>query len=354
MSARVALVAPTLDILGGQGVQAAALARALRADGVDVDFVPVNPRFPRGLGWLRRVPVARTLLNEAMYLLALPRLRGADVVHVFSASYWSFVLAPLPAIAAARILGKRIVLNYRSGEADDHLSHWGALVHPWLRLAHEIVVPSEFLRAVFGRHGYAARVIPNVVDLGRFRYRDRDPVRPRLVSTRNLEAYYAVDNTLEAFAVIRARYPDATLTIAGSGSEEPRLRRLADTLGTAGIRFVGAVTPPAIPALLDDADVFVNSSVLDNQPVSVLEAFAAGLPVVSTGTGDIAALVRDGETGTLVAAGDPAAMAKAVIALVEDAAGALAMARQARAEMDRHTWTHVRVLWARAYEGRGA
>jgi L-malate glycosyltransferase len=354
MSVRIAVVAPTLDILGGQGVQAAALTRALRSEGTPVDFVPVNPRFPGALGWLRRVPYLRTLLNQAVYVTRLGRLRHADVVHVFSASYWSFVLAPLPAILAARAFGKRVVLNYRSGEAADHLRHWGALVHPWLRLADEIVVPSEYLRAVFGRHGYAARVIPNVVDLEHFRYRERMPLRPRLVSTRNLEPYYAVDNTLEAFARVRARYPDATLTIAGAGSEAARLRRLAGALGAAAVRFVGAVDPASMPALLDAADVFVNSSIVDNQPVSVLEAFAAGLPVVSTGTGDIAALVRDGETGTLVPAADPGAMARAIVALIEDAPRALAMVRRARTEMSRHTWGHVRTLWARAYAGGAA
>ncbi len=56
--------------------------------------------------------------------------RALDVVHVFSASYSSFLLAPVPAMLAARLFNKRVVLHYHSGEADDHLAHWGALVHP--------------------------------------------------------------------------------------------------------------------------------------------------------------------------------------------------------------------------------
>lgn len=349
MSRRIAMVAPTLEILGGQGVQAAALTRLLRADGHAVDVVPVNPRFPASIAWLRRIPYARTLLNEALYVTHLRRLRAADVVHVFSASYWSFVLAPLPAIVAARRFGKRIVLNYRSGEADDHLTRWGRLVHPWLRLVDEIVVPSEYLRSVFARHGYQARVIPNVVDLTRFVYRERRPLSPRLVSTRNLEPYYAVDNTLHAFALIQARLSDAELTLAGTGREERRLRTLAAALGVSGVHFVGRVEPAAMPALLDESDIFVNSSVLDNQPVSLLEACAAGLPIVSTGTGDIAALLRDGDAGVLVPRHDPAAMAKAVIDLLEAPERAREFARRARAEVDRHTWPQVRALWAGAY-----
>jgi glycosyltransferase involved in cell wall biosynthesis len=352
MGPRIAIVAPSLEILGGQVIQAQALIEHLRGEGQPVDLLQINPPFPYGLGWVRRVPYSRTLLNEALYIPTLRRLRAADVVHVFSASYWSFILSPAPAMVAARALGKRVILNYHSGEADDHLARWGFLVHPWLRLAHEIVVPSEYLRGIFARHGYPVRVIRNVVNMAHFRCRDRRFLRPHLVSTRNLERYYRVDNTLEAFAHVQARYPQATLNVAGSGREEPQLRHLAASLGLTGIRFLGRVKPDDLPALLDEADVFVNSSVVDNQPVSVLEAFAAGLPVVSTPAGDIANLVRDGETGLLVPAGNPAAMAKAVIGLLEDPDRAAVMARRARVEVEKHSWEHVRERWAAVYAGR--
>jgi glycosyltransferase involved in cell wall biosynthesis len=348
---RIALVGPSLDILGGQGVQARALAEGLRRDGCDVAFVPVNPRFPAGLRWLRRHRYVRTAVNQALYVPSLARLRHADLVHVFSASYWSFLLAPVPAMLAARALGKRVVLHYHSGEAEDHLGGWGALVHPWLRLAHEIIVPSGYLREVFARHGYLARVIPNVVDTSSFRYRVRQPLRPRLLSTRNFEAHYRVENTLEAFAVLRRRYPQATLTLAGYGSLEEPLRRRAAALG-GDVRFVGRVDPRDMPQVCDEADVFVNSSVVDNQPVSVLEAFAAGLPVVSTATGDIAAMVRPGETGLLVPPSDPGAMAGAVSRLLESPDQALLMAARARQEAGRHTWPAVRNAWMEVYGAR--
>jgi L-malate glycosyltransferase len=350
---RVAFVAPTLDILGGQGVQAAELIAGLRREGHDVDVIPINPPFPGPLGWLRRRRYARTLVNQALYLPSLRRLRQADVVHVFSASYWSFLLAPAPAITAARLLGKRVVLNYRSGEADDHLTRWGPLVHPWLARVDEIVVPSEYLRGVFARHGYRARVIRNVVDTTRFRYRDRAPLRPRLLSTRNLEPYYRVDTSLRAFALLRQRYPEATLTVAGYGSLEARLRRLAGELG-GGVRFVGRVEREAVPALYDAADIFVNASVLDNQPVSVLEALAAGLPVVSTPAGDIPALVRHGDTGLLVPPEDPPAMAAAVTVLLEQPARARELARRGRELVGAFAWPRVRDAWAAVYAGHAA
>jgi len=348
---RITIIAASLDILGGHGVQARALQEELRSEGHEVSFLPVNPRFPTGLGWLRRYPAVRTLANQWLYLPSLLRLRrAADVVHVFSASYWSFLLGPVPAILAGRACGARVVLHYHSGEAEDHLTHWGALVHPWLRLVDAIVVPSEYLRDIFARFGYRARVIPNVVNTTSFRYRDRVPLRPRLLSTRNLEPYYRVGTIIEAFALLAPQYPQATLTIVGTGSQEAGLRRLARSLGVAPL-FLGRVEPPAMPAIYDREDIFVNASVVDNQPVSILEAFSAGLPVISTPTGAIADMVREGETGSIVPPLDAAALAKAVTVLLENPDRAVAMARRAAAELDHHTWARVRHQWAAVYRG---
>jgi glycosyltransferase involved in cell wall biosynthesis len=348
---RVAIVGTSLDILGGQGVQARRLIEGLEAEGAKVTFIPINPRFPAALAWVRRLPVVRTVLNQVMYLPSLARMWNADVVHVFSGSYWSFLLAPVPAMIAGRCLNKPIVLNYHSGEADDHLSRWGALVHPWLRLADDLVVPSSYLRRVFARHGYSARVVRNVVDVSRFTYRERLPLRPRLLSTRNLEPYYRVDLVVQAFARFSREVPGATLTIAGHGREERRLRALAAPLGCQAVRFVGGVDPGEMPRLYADHDIFVNASVLDNQPVSILEAIASGLPVVSTAVGDIPDMVKNGETGTLATA-DAADLAGALTRVWNDPNGSRSMARRARTELARYTWPMVRDQWLTIYSER--
>ena len=98
----------------------------------------------------------------------------------------------------------------------------------------------------------------------------------------------------------------------------------------------------------------MNSSVVDNQPLSILEAFATGLPVVSTPTGDIPSLVRHEETGLLVPQGDPSAMAEAVARLLEHPERARLMARLARQELRRFTWPQVRAEWAAVYAGSAA
>jgi glycosyltransferase involved in cell wall biosynthesis len=346
----ITIVAPHVTKSGGgQALHAAGLAQHLGREGYSVRVLPIDPEFPPGAGWVRRVPYLRTLLNQSLYLPSLSTLRRSDIVHVSSCSYWSFLLAPLPAMLMGRLFGKPVVLNYHSGEAADHLARWGLLVHPWLSLADEIVVPSQYLRQVFASHGYDTRVIHNTVDTSRFVYRVRDPLRPRLLSTRNFEWYYGVDQTLRAFKLIQCAYPDATLEIAGAGSRDGALRELARSLGVTGVRFLGPVAPSDMPALHERADILINSSLIDNQPLSILEAMASGLPIVSTGTGDIPNMIEHGVSGTIVPPKDPAAMAAAVVFLLRFPASARAMASRAVGRLDQYSWARVGAQWSALY-----
>jgi glycosyltransferase involved in cell wall biosynthesis len=160
-----------------------------------------------------------------------------------------------------------------------------------------------------------------------------------------------VDVTIRAFSQLKKRYPEATLTVAGSGSEEKRLRGLARALGDGGVRFIGAVDSKQMPALYEDADILLNASVVDNQPVSVLEAFAAGLPVVSTATGDLANIIHHRTTGLLVPPADPEAMATAASYLLGNPNRAQFITRSARREAEKYSWAHVRDSWLAVYAG---
>src|SRR5439155_8136322 len=108
----------------------------------------------------------------AYWPLLIRELGKADVVHIFSASYFSFLLAPLPAVLIAKLLGKPVVMNYRSGEAPDHLAR-SAIARATLRRVERNAVPSRFLQDVFAGFGIQAEIIPNIVDVERFRFRRR-------------------------------------------------------------------------------------------------------------------------------------------------------------------------------------
>lgn len=350
---RVLLVGPSLDILGGQAVQAARLHERLReVPGLAVDFLPVNPRLPGPLRGLQRVKYVRTVATSAAYAASLlRRVPGYDVVHAFSASYTSYLLAPLPALAVGKLFGKRTVLNYRSGEADDHLANWRTAVPTMRRLADVIAVPSGYLVDVFARHGLSAESIFNFVDLDRFPHRERATARPLFFSNRNLEPLYNVGCTLEAFALVQREVPGARLVVAGDGSGRPALEARVRELGLTGVEFVGRVPNARMGALYDAADVYLNSPDIDNMPGSIIEAYAAGVPVVTTDAGGIPYIVRHEETGLMVPRGDHRAMAAAALRLLRERGLAHRLSSRARAEcLERYVWPAVRDEWVALYE----
>jgi len=341
-----------MGILGGQAVQAGRLLQAWQGDAdVHAWLVPINPVPPGIFKRTVEVKYLRTIATQLCYWPLLVReLRRADLVHVFSASYFSFLLAPLPAVLIAKLLGKPVVMNYRSGQAPDHLRR-SAIARNTLRWVERNAVPSAFLQGVFREYGISAEVIPNIVDVDRFSFRKRQPLAAKILSTRNFEELYNVACTLRTFRLVQGRYPGATLTLVGSGSEEPRLRMLARELGLQNVRFAGRVAPADIWQYYADADIYLQTPNIDNMPSSVLEAFASGCAVVSTNAGGVPAIVTDGRHGLLVDCGDHAAAAERIVRLLENPALAARLTTEARESCAQYRWETVRAKWVALYQG---
>ena len=348
---RVLLVGPSMDILGGQAVQAERLLARFREEpALEVGFLPVNPRLPGALRRLQSIKYVRTVATSLHYwALLLRHVRRYDVIHIFSASYTSFIIAPTPALLAAKLYGKKTVLNYRSGACEDHLRRWRRTAIPTIRRFDRIAVPSNFLVDVFAKFGFRAHSIFNFVDTTRFRFRERKPLRPVFMSNRNLEPLYNVGMVLRAFALIQRRHPHAELTVAGDGSQRAELEALARELRLENVRFIGRVPPERMPELYDAADIYLNTPNTDNMPGSIIEAYAAGLPVVTTDAGGIPYIVRDGEPGLMVARNDHEAMAERACKLLEDEALTQRLIATALTECRKYSWKAVREEWIELY-----
>ena len=345
------MVVASLRILGGHSVQAKRLQEAWRAEGsIDTRVVPIDPLPPAPFDRLLRIKYVRTAVTQLCYWPLLVReLHGVDVVHAFAASYSSFLLAPLPAVVVAKLLGKPVILNYHSGAAADHLRRSASARFVMRKLVDANVVPSVFLRDVLRSFGIDAAVVPNMIDVREFTFRLRNQVQPRLLCTRNLEPVYNVSCVLRAFARIQVRYPKAMLTLVGSGPQETALRSEAAALQLHNVTFAGSVAPSAIPRYYADADIYVQAPSIDNMPLSVLEAFASGLPVVSTEVGGIPSILRNGRDGLLVPPNDDGALAEQVIRLLTEPLLARRLVESAYQTLTDYEWAAVRDGWLLAY-----
>lgn len=347
---KVAIVAPSLRYVGGQAVQAELLTRLWRDDpDVEVTFIRVDPPLPRLLSWVESIPGLRTILRQPVYVFHLWRgFKDVDIVHAFAAAYWSFLLAPASAWLVARLRGKKTLINYRSGEARDHLKRFRSAAFVLSRTDAN-VAPSGYLVDVFREFGLKAVVVPNLVDLSQFRYRERKPLRPHLVCTRGFSPYYCVDVVVRAFAEVQKAYPQARLDLVGGGPLEADVRRLVADLKVTGVNFTGVASRQEIGKRYDAADICINASRVDNMPVSIIEAFGSGTPMVTTSPESIPYLIEDERTGLLSAVGDEKALAANVIRLLRDPALAERLGQNAFQESRKYTWDVVRGQWVAVY-----
>jgi glycosyltransferase involved in cell wall biosynthesis len=347
---RICIVAPSLRYVGGQSAQADLLLQHWQNDpDIAISFLAVDPPLPRALGWAERIPGLRTILREPIYFWHLWRgLKDVDIAHIFSASYWSFLLAPAPASFFAKMRGAKTLINYHSGEARDHLQRFRSAKFVLSRVD-KIVVPSGYLVDVFREFGLPASAVPNIVDLAQFRYRERTALRPHLVCTRGFSAYYSVDVVVRAFAEVKNKYPEAQLDLVGGGPLEGDIRKLVADLNLTGVNFAGVASRQVIGKYYEQADIFINASWLDNMPLSIIEAFAAGTPVVTTSPECMPYLVEHERTGLLSPVGDADALAANVIRLLRDPALAARLAQNAYKESQNYTWEAVREQWVNTY-----
>jgi glycosyltransferase involved in cell wall biosynthesis len=349
---RVCIVAPSLRYVGGQSAQADLLLQHWQSDSdIAISFLAVDPPLPRALAWAEGIPGLRTILREPIYFWHLWRgLKDVDVAHIFSASYWSFLLAPAPASFFAEMRGAKTLINYHSGEARDHLQRFRSAKFVLARVD-KIVVPSGYLVDVFREFGLPATAVPNIVDLAQFRYHARTALRPHLVCTRGFSAYYSVDVVVRAFAEVKKEYPEAQLDLVGNGPLEANIRKLVADLNLSGVNFAGVASRKEIGKHYDQADIFINASWLDNMPLSIIEAFAAGTPVVTTSPECMPFLVEHERTGLLSPVGDEKALAANVIRLLRDPVLAARLAQTAHEKSRNYTWEAVREQWLNTYRG---
>lgn len=349
---KLCLVGPLPPPAGGMAAQTAQLARLLENEGVSVSLVQVNT--PHSGQWWGHIQGLRAFIRLVPYLTKLWRAIGqSQVVHIMANSGWSWHLFAAPAVWIAHIRGVPSVINYRGGGAGHFLTHSNALIKPTLRRTSALIFPSSFLQIVFEKHGYVGHVVPNIVDLSRFSGKREKPAPtvPRLIITRNLETIYGIDTAINALPRILGHYPDATLTIAGSGEERSNLESLTKNLGLEKhVKFLGSLNREQIVELYAQADVLLNPSRVDNMPNSLLESLACGVPIVSTDVGGIPYMVQHEKTALLVRSDDSHGLACETIRILEDTELRERLINNGLQEIRHYGWDSIAELWKSAYK----
>ncbi len=341
----IAVLGPFPPRPGGVSVQCALLAEHLQAAGAGV--VRINSDVPR----LRRAGRAGRLLlpiaQVGSLLWQMFRSRGRwQVLHVHAASWWGFMPVVVGWLAGR---GRRRVLSYHGGEAAAFLRRYHWLVRPLLRRYHAVLTLTPTQDAIFARYGIKALIVPNIVPVERFHFRHRHRLAPRILWLRQLEARYRPHDALEVLRRVQTHVPSATLTMVGGGQLQAELAQYIHRLKLSGVRLYGPAQPHEISRLYDEADIFLNTSAIDNLPLTLIEASASGLPIVSTRAGAIPDLITDGRDGLLAPVGDVEQLTHHILTLLQQPELAQRLSAAAAANAARFTWSRVAPQLAQVY-----
>ncbi len=276
--------------------------------------------------------------------------RRFDLVLLEVYSGLSFAIANLASLIC-KIFKLPQMMVLHGGNLPEYIEKHPRRTKRVLRRADCLVAPSPFLAEKIGKYGFEINIVPNVIELDSYQFRERTKLSPKLLWMRSFHPIYHPEMAIEVFAEIRKNYTDATLTMAGVDKGlEPKLKKMVAELNLAdAISFPGFLNAEQKAAAFSDADIFLNTNRTDNMPVAVVEAGAFGLPIVATNVGGLPYLISHGENGLLVENENVGEMVNAVKLLLENINLARKNSRGGRVLAERSAWKNVRETWEKLF-----
>ncbi len=265
------------------------------------------------------------------------RVRKYDIVHIHGCSGYGF-LPIVYGMVAGKLWRRKVIVTYHGGGAEAFFARHPHWVRFWLMKADERVVLSGFLRAVFDKYGIPSCIIPNVVELKDDVFVERKEILPKFISMRHLRDLYNIPCILRAFERVQKQVPEAELVLLGDGDKKKELESYVVEHGLKSVRFIGHVPNEKIGDYLQKSDVMLSSPREDNMPVSLLEAFSAGLLVITSNVGGVPYMVEHGRTGLLFESDNDSDMADQMLWALSHQSESLQIIKNAKEEVKQYSW----------------
>jgi glycosyltransferase involved in cell wall biosynthesis len=279
------------------------------------------------------------------------RLYTVANVDVYSgrAFLWAEVVCHL-----LRMLRKPLILTLHGGGLPDFAKRWPGRVRRLLAKANKVTAPSSYLLEQMRPYRPDVTLLPNAIDLGKYPFHLRQRPRPHLVWLRAFHNIYNPSLAPKVVAELKKDFHDITLVMYGPDKGDGSLQKAqqigADLDVAPSLKFPGVVPKADVPARLNSGDIFLNTTNVDNTPVSVLEALASGLCVVSTNVGGIPYLLQNEENALLVAPNDAKAMANAVHRILTEHGFAEKLSANGRKRVEEFDWPVILAQWEKLFE----
>lgn len=259
-----------------------------------------------------------------------------------NAFWYAFVCSQL-----ARIFNIKYIPILHGGNLPNRLKKNPKLCQMVFANAYKNVAPSGYLKQAFEKSGYFNVIhIPNSIEIEKYEFKPRSQLTPKLLWVRAFALIYNPNMAVKVLQQLQEKHPSATLTMVGPDKDGSlqTTKTFAASLGVS-VSFTGQLTKEDWWKLASENDIFINTTHFDNTPISVMEAMALGLPVVSTNVGGIPYLLTNKENAILVNDNDDKAMTDAILDLLNDKGKANQLAINARTFIEQMDWRVVKQRW---------
>jgi phosphatidylinositol alpha-mannosyltransferase len=358
---RIALVCP-YDWTRPGGVQAhvAQLASQLSASHEVVVFAPHRRGAVPAVSAPRVVDVGRPIAlpyNRSVAPVALAPTAGLRVVRLLArfvpdVTHVHEPLSPVVSSAVTSFARRPLVATFHSWSDRDRAYRIVAPVGRRMTRRLDVKVAVSPAAQVYAAEALGVpigsfRVVPNGVEVERFAQAEpledlRDPERPLLLFVGRLEPRKGLDVLVRAFLRIRAAVPRARLCVVGDGAQRARCQQMIPSSIRHDALFVGHVDEAEKPRYFASADLFIAPNVGgESFGIVLLEAMAAGVPIVASDIPGFRTVMRDGRHGRFVPPGDATALADGVVTLLSNDKLRRAMSAEGRRRADEYDWPEV-------------
>ena len=225
--------------------------------------------------------------------------RKYDIFHIHGCSFFGFFPIVI-GVMIGKLLKKKIIITYHGGGLYEFINKYKTKVIYFLNKADIITVPSKYLQNILNNNSIKSKYLPNIIRDDNVYFKKRENLKPILIVTRTLDEVYNIPLSIMAFKDLKKVVPDAKLKIVGDGKLKNEILELVKKENIDDIEFIGRVPNSKIGEILNTADIFINPSNKDNMPLSLFEALACGLPVISTNVGGIPDYITDEINGFLI------------------------------------------------------
>jgi L-malate glycosyltransferase len=253
-------------------------------------------------------------------------------------------------------LARMLKINYipilHGGDLPNRLSKYPRLCQLIFKNAYLNVAPSSYLKHHFKLHGLEnVEVIPNSIEIAKYQYQKREILKPNLLWVRSFASIYNPQMAVAVLLELQKKYPNATLTMVGPEKDGSlaATKKFAENKGV-NVNFTGKLSLTDWTNLAKGCDIFINTTHFDNTPVSVIEAMALGLPIVTTNVGGIPYLLRNNENAILIKDNQVDEMVNGIEKLLTQKEFSLELQANAYQLVQEYNWKSVFLKWRNILE----